>query len=276
MPTNNQNTSSSDQDPMQDLLQAVQSAAERHWRHLLVVLLAIIAVLLGYHNWRSRKDAELAETWRALNQMPPIQSLRYQQDRQKRLDEVITKCKSILSERWDTSATPWVLLKLGNAQIQAERMLAADKTLATLQRDFPEHYAAKMAQTIRGGVKEDIKEYEKAARIYSEVARQQAGESDQWVDTGRAWEMAGKKKLALSAYDKILDDNSGLSLARFRRNIIIRTGELLPSLPPRPEPEKRPEGVESSADEDAKAPSPAQTKDEKTKGPPAPSESSSE
>ncbi len=244
----NHNRDSAEEDPMESILHAVQSAAQRHWRHVVVILLAVIAGLVGYQRWRSRSEAELAKTWQSLNKMPPVQSLRYQRNGKKRLDKVISQCKSLLSKRWSTSATPWVMLKLANAQTQADQLLAADKTLDSLHTDFPEHYATQMSAAIRGGIKEEIKEYERAASIYAGIARGQKGASSRWVDAGRAWELAGKEKRALSAYQKAMGEgNSTLSLARFRNNVISRTGELLPGLPPRPKPkdERKKDGASS-------------------------------
>jgi predicted negative regulator of RcsB-dependent stress response len=242
---------------MENIIHAVQSFAQRHWRHVMVILLVVIAGLVVYQRWRSKTDAELAKTWHTLNEMPPVQSLRYRRNGQKKLNNVISQCKSMLTERWTTSATPWMLLKLANAQTQAGRLRAADKTLKTLHTDFPEHYATQMSQAIRGGVKEEIKEYKQAARTYADLARRQKGDSSRWVDAGRAWELAGKKKRALSAYQKAMErSDSPSSLARFRHTVISRTGELLPALPPRPQKKDKSEDGKSPLRLKREAPSP--------------------
>lgn len=263
----NRNHRTSEDGSLHELQEAIHDYAQQYWRHVLVALLSVAVVLVGYHSWRKTRRTERAQTWQKLNELPPLSSLMFRQDRVEQQRKIIEQCKDLLTNRWETPATPWVLLKLANAQLAAERTLAAHQTLQRLRRDFPDHYATRMASQVRAAVMEDMGNYEEAAQLYKQLAREGGKDSPFWVDTGRAWEMAGRREMAQDAYRKVasLDKAEGADqfpMASFRLKVLKQGGELLsppPEPPAPPGPKKQSEGGADAATPPGDAGSPAPT-----------------
>ncbi|MFW6044541.1 MAG: tetratricopeptide repeat protein [Planctomycetota bacterium] len=203
----------------------------RHYgRHVLVVLIVAIAVLIGYHNWHQTRHEQKAATWKELGQLPNIQTLDSSEDKGEELQKIEQTCTQILTERWETDATPWVMLKLARVRIASDNIEAARETLQTLLEDYPQHQASEMASRMLAGVMEQLGEYKQAARLYETLVERQ-DDTDFWMDAGRAWEMAGDRDRALDAYDEFLETNDDSPVASFRYARLKNGAELL-SPPP--------------------------------------------
>lgn len=242
-PTNPRGQHPPADDFLENLYEQVHDYTQRYWRHVLVVVLAIIVVLMGYQSYTTRLRTEEAQTWNQISDLPALNQLMFRRDREKQHQQIIDSCKKMLSKRWQSGATPWVLLKLANVQLAADRLGAARETLDRLNRDYPNHYATGMATKTRAALLEDMRRYEEAANLYAKLARNAGEGSPLWVDAGRARELAGDKDGAIEAYAEVVEatgQENGAEFPRagFRYDILNSGG---PLLPPPPEPPAAPE-----------------------------------
>jgi tetratricopeptide (TPR) repeat protein len=253
-----------DSDSLEQLYEQVHDYVVTYWRHMLVVVLAIIVALMGYQSWRNRLRAEEARTWRRLGELPALNALMFRRDSEKQQQQIIETCKEILGKRWQTSATPWVLLKLANAQLASKRLGAARETLQRLNRDYSDHYATRMATKAQATLLEDLRRYKEAAALYTRMAKNADEHSPFWLDAGRARELAGDKEGALAAYEKLLKtaQNGNFPEARFRYKLLAGDGPMLSPPPEPPAPPKPAETGSSPESEGLPLPGPEQAPSE--------------
>mgnify|MGYP006292662791 CR=1 FL=1 len=109
------------QDPLHQAWEWFSEHGEQYVRPALIGLVVLIGGLLLYRSYRNKYAAERVQTWQQISELPPLpSSLMRQENPEAAREKIIRQCRQILSERWNTRATPWVLLKLGNAQLAAQ------------------------------------------------------------------------------------------------------------------------------------------------------------
>ena len=211
---------------------------QRHGRRVLMVTAAALVVLLAYRGYRNKAGKEQVESWKELATLTAVQDVFLEPEEANRLlMEVIRGCEAILDRHWKSDATPWVLLRLANAQRLAGFHKHALETYRRLEKEHPSHYATSFAALNLAGVLEDMGRFEEAARAYEALARQGGENSVFWVDAGRSWEMAGNRDAAVRAYQGVAD-KEGFALAAYRLESLTAGKPLLTPPSPALEPEE--------------------------------------
>jgi len=190
-------------DVFENFLERSSQFVQQYWRHGIMIVAVIVLVLLGYRAYTHKGTLELAQTADQLNALPMVGPQMWGPDPDEAARAAIAGCKQILSTRWETDATPWVLLKLANAQRSLGLHDEALKTYDRLRREHETHQATRLAAAPRAATLEDARRYEEAALAYEGLAGQQGNSSAHWVDAGRAWELAHNREAAIEAYSKL-------------------------------------------------------------------------
>jgi len=165
-------------------------------------------------------------------------------------EAAIKQCRAILADEPETSATPWVLLKLGGLLAAKQEWAQAAETFERLIRDYPESEAARIARPSLCATLEAMGRYKEAAEAYQKLADQ--GRSHYLLDVGRCRELAGDAEAARRAYSALDDSDAPAELRALARARLgqIAEGRLLtpPPEPKRPKEDEKPaEAAEKSA-----------------------------
>jgi len=229
-----QRAASSGEEILERLLPRLRQAAERYGLYVGAVLVAVLVGLLVHQGYRNRLRREKAAMWQALWEMPPVPPAAEDEDSRRLLEQVVARCQEMLRRGWGTDATPWLLLKLANAQRALGRLEEAAASYRRLLEQYPNHEAGRLAAEGNAAVLEQKGDYEAAARAYEEMAR--PGGPQFWVDAGRSWELAGEREAAISAYRRAVKtpgsaDSQAGKLAAWRLSE-LELGKPLLSSPP--------------------------------------------
>jgi tetratricopeptide (TPR) repeat protein len=233
----------SDHEVLLNLVDRASDFLKKNGLHILVAVLviALAAVLLRTAYFRRVAQANIA--WSVLAALPESPAL---SDDLTMGDPAgaagerqngIAECRRLL-EGPETSATPWLLYKLGNLQAAARDWESAVSAYERLLRDYPDSGAADAAQAAMATALEDAGDYRRAAPAYERAASVVA---DLYlVDAGRAWELAAEAASAERCYNAALAAGldprlEELVTGRLRE---VREGNLLSAPPPRPVPDE--------------------------------------
>jgi len=238
--------SRSREDIFERLLARARQAAGRYGAYALAAALVLVVALLVHHNYRARLRREQARAWQELSEMPGLSPNDGTPEWQEQTRQIISRCKSMLADRWETDATAWVLLKLANAQRAAGELEDALQSYRRLRQEYEGHYAATLTGPNVAGLLEEMGRYREAAAAYEEIAREQGGRSRLWLDAGRSWELAGEREAAIRAYRQIAGsadeaDNEAAAIAAGRLDDLEAGRPLLEPPPPRPARQTEPE-----------------------------------
>ena len=237
----------SGEETLANILTQARRLLERHGRSILIVAAAALVVLLGYRGYRNKARSEQAESWEALAALPSMQHAFLAPDEADRLlTETIQGCTAILDRHWKTDATPWVLLRLANAQRSVGLQQEALETCRRLEDEYPSHYVTSIAAPNRAGLLEEMGRFEEAALAYEALARLQQEGSTFWLDAGRNWEMDNDRDAAVRAYQMIADKEE-LALAASRLKGLTAGKPLLVAPPPAPSTEIVPPDEQAGA-----------------------------
>jgi tetratricopeptide (TPR) repeat protein len=217
---------------------------QRYWRHLLITLAVIVAALFVYYGWHSKSIEEENRAWHELSQMPAFLPGRLQALPDDTKSEVVEKCKALLEGGWETSATPWLYLKLAIAQIELGRLKQAAQTFDQLKERYQKHPAYSFASSVHALALEQTGRYMEAAELYRSLAEERKNESVLlWNNAARCMEFAGERDKAQQYYQYAIEDDDSLATFPATARIIkyrlhaIRRGDSLLSPPPNITPE---------------------------------------
>jgi len=230
----------------QDVVESILAELKQFWqeygRVVIVAAVVLVAIMLGYRAYRGRLDRDEMSTWQELSRLERMAfaAASPAKDAQERYGAIIKSYQQILDSRWKTDATPWVMLKLADAQYKAGLMPGAVSTYYRLLDEYPDSVAAPMARPALAVALEDMGRYVEAAKLYEELARTEGGSSGYLLDAARSLELAGRTALAEQHYRELLRASSEQSpyvaeMAAFRLRQLEKGNPL--TLPPAPPPE---------------------------------------
>jgi len=217
------------------LLEQVTGFLRRRWRLISPSVVAVVVLATVFYAYHNKLLVEETQSWREaapillLTDLMGMGGSRAAEVHR----EVVQACRSILESRWRTSATPWVLLKLANAEYALGRLNDAVETYETLLAEHRAAPASTMARPSYAALLEDLGRYDEAAQVYEALAEDEQGISRFWIDAGRSRELALKKDLAQKNYRRFLDSNGAAGLRKLARARLrfLEEGRMLPAYP---------------------------------------------
>ena len=262
---------------LQRFLERYREPLRRYGRYVVVGLLAALLALLVYRQYRVKALSEQAKSWEMLGELPMTgMPAMNPGDAAQIHSSVIAPCEKLLQERWETDATPWILLKLCGARQSAGLYEEVLEACRQLQERFPDHYAASLAERYRAAALEQSGHYERAAEAYEKVASEPEGSLHFWLEAGRCWELAGQREAARHAYHQLTgspeaQQTAFVGIAESRLKRVATNEEPLFSLPPAPGPEEVREAEDTPVDS-SEQPDAGPVETEPAGGEPAPQE----
>ncbi len=223
----------------------------RFWRPVAAVVVILVAGFLVYQNYAVRRDTHFKATWKALSELPRVHPMMSEEQREEQLRDVIEECRRLLAEQWKTRATPWVLLRLGNAHLKLGEPEAAAVAFDRVKEEYKNHHVYHLALPNLAVSLEQVGDHDEAAGIY-EILISEEPDNPFWaVAAGRNYELAGDRDAAINAYRKAVRKAADKEVARhklevvdFRVSVLEREGDLLQALPEPLEPLPGPEDIQ--------------------------------
>ncbi len=212
----------------------------RYRRHLLIAAAGVLLLLFGIQNYRSTARTERTESWRALSEvrgiLPPPDAADPEAARARL---AVDAYRRILDERWETDATPWVILEMAMAQSKAGDRQGALASYGRLYEEYEGHFAALFGRAGYAPALDDEGRIEEAVAAYERLASARGDDSLFWLDVGRGLELAGDREGAMGAYERIAraepEGADGASARAAWRLNRLKAGEpLLGPVPPEP------------------------------------------
>ena len=195
-------------DPVDRVFQTLREYFHEYGRIALGACLAAVLLVVGIQLYQGRHTAEDSGTWSSLSTLDKYtygSAMQQNSNQGQALSEVIKSCEEILDKRWETSATPWVWLKLANARSEAGRMTEAVAAYRTLMEKYPKSEAARMAEPALAGTLEEMGRYEEAAAEYEKLAEKR-DRPDLWFDVARTYQLAGDFPKAQTYYERAKEE----------------------------------------------------------------------
>ncbi|MHC4591653.1 MAG: tetratricopeptide repeat protein [Planctomycetota bacterium] len=222
------------------LLAQARAFLLRNGLHIaLVVCLLLLAVVVAKTH-ALRRTTRTLKQWEAIGANPEIAAYLYgPENAAMALERAIQQCRAILAEEPETTATPWVLLKLANLYASGQQWVRARSTYQKLMDEYAGTAAAAAAAGGLAVALEELKDYGGAGDMYERLAEN--GPLRYLLDAGRSRELAGDAPGAEANYKRLLDSQAS---DRLRSLAEARLAELAQGRLLGPPPEmKRPEPV---------------------------------
>jgi len=247
------------------VLKALNRLKKFLWANALHVALIIAIIALGVTGARyyiARRETTDIQAWQTLALLPDASLMMMQQEEKAAAirGEAISACRDILDNASGTTATPWVLLRLGGLLAEEGKWESALTTYRRLLRNYRGTSAAKTAMPAYAAALEETGSYAEAASIYADLAAD--GQEVFLLDAGRCRELSGEPELAAAEYRRLTDTSAPERLRDMARTRLaaLEDGRIL-SLPPEPK-EPKESGIEDAPETpgppaEAEAPGPA-------------------
>ena len=243
MPKNRPPEEPTEEDILGHLTERLWPFLVRNALHIAVAVCLVMVAIIGYKTLALRREARALSQWAEVGAAPEIAAYFYGPEAASELrQEAVKSYERILDEGARTTATPWVMLKLGNLRAVGGDWQGAADAYRRLLKKYPENPAAGPARCGLAAALDQLGQYGEAAALYEQVAR--SGQPMFFVDAGRCRELASDAQAAQAAYRRALEEPT---LAQDQRSIAqdrlaaAERGELLtppPAVKPLPqEPE---------------------------------------
>ncbi len=224
-----------DEDMLGRVLEKLQAFLLRNGLHILIVAGLIVISVLAVRLLALHRRARAVSQWAAVGRLsqtsflmlyPPEQAAQVRQS-------ALAQCSNIIDTEKRTSATPWILLEMGNLFASGEQWSEAANTYRRIVEQYPGEPAAEMARDGLAVALEATAQYGEAAGLYERLA--EAGAAPYLIDAGRCRELAGDVAGARAAYEKAIKADLAEDLRALAEARLVKLEAGQP-LPPPPEP----------------------------------------
>ncbi|HHT9125213.1 MAG TPA: tetratricopeptide repeat protein [Candidatus Brocadiia bacterium] len=186
----------------------------------IVVGLAFIvtmAIPTGIWIFKAKKKTASEYTWYRMSQINnELLAAEQLGEHEKALSETIEAYIDIKTNQAATDATPWLLLRLGNAQCDARKFDNAIETYREFIKKYPQHSAVSLVRLSLGYAYEEKGMMQEALQQFKEIA----GEDNLFIktqralDMGRCHEKLGSTDMAKKAYNEVIELSPNSDTAR--------------------------------------------------------------
>ncbi len=185
-----------------------------------IIVAFIIAIPSGIWVFNVKKKSASEYTWYRMSQInSELLAAEQPNDYDKRISETIGAYIDIKTNQTTTDATPWLLLRLGNAQYDNRKFDDAIETYRELIKKYPHHPAVSLVRLSLGYAYEEkglMQEALSALGGFKEVT----GEDNPFIktqralDMGRCYEKLGSTDMAKKAYNEVIGLSPGSDASR--------------------------------------------------------------
>lgn len=220
-------------DVLAHILEQVKVFLLKNGLHLAVVIGVVLVGFVAYRTYTLRHTTQSLSQWETIGDLSETSFLfMYQPAEAADLRQsAIRQCRQIIENQPETSATPWLLLKLANLLVSGEEWSEAAQIYKRLTAEYGNEIAATWAPQGLAVALEGMGQYDEAAAIHEKLGAD--GRPAHLLHAGRCRELAGDVEGATHAYRKVLDPDvpEDLRQVAAARLAELAAGKLL-SAPP--------------------------------------------
>ena len=185
-----------------------------------IIVAFIIAIPVGILVFNAKKKSASEYTWYRMsqinNELLAAEQSSASGGQDKALSGTIDAYIDIKTNQAATDATPWLLLRLGNAQYDNSKFDDAIETYRELIKKYPHHPAVSLVRLSLGYAYEEKGLLQDALQQFKEIK----GEDNPFIKTqralgmGRCYEKLGQAEMAKKAYNEVIELSPGSDAAR--------------------------------------------------------------
>lgn len=178
------------------------------WIGIGIVL--IIAIAVPVFLYKQKKNNDFSEAWSRIWRIS-FETVAAQQEepekRAKSIDSFINEYTFLKNNLSTTSATPWLLLELGNTQYNAGKYNEAILTFKEFTEKFSEHSLVHTVRQSLGYAYEEEGRVEEALEQFKQIDADVGAafmKAQAKLDAGRCYEKSGQLESAVTEYKDII------------------------------------------------------------------------
>jgi len=228
-------------------MEKVKAFLLKNGLHMILIVGIVAVAVLGLRILSLRRTTRVLTQWDAVSSYPELTSILYGTQNVGTLREIAVKqCQAILETGQKTTATPWVMLKLGDLYTFGDEWAAAEEAYRRLISEYPQSQAAGWAKPALAVCTEQLGKYADAATAYEQLA--EGGAAQHLYDAGRCRELSGDLTGAEADYRKLLTKEPAKELREETEGRLTALAQGRPlTAPPElklPKPAPKPEAPE--------------------------------
>ena len=182
-----------------------------HWLKIVIGIIIIIAVSVPTFLYRQKRNNDFDEVWSRIWRINYEIAVAQQDEPEKKaeaVEEFINEYTFLKDNLSTTSATPWLLLELGNTQYNAKKYDAAILTYKEFIKKFGKHSLAPIIRQSLGYAFEEKGQLKEAVEQFEKIATDAEAtflKAQVKLDAGRCNEKLGQLSSAITAYKDVIN-----------------------------------------------------------------------
>lgn len=175
-----------------------------------------MAIPTGIWIFKAKKKSASEYTWYRMSQINSELLAAEQTAQDKALSETINAYTDMKTHQATTDATPWLLLRLGNAQYDARKFDDAIETYRELIKKYPHHPNVSLVRLSLGYAYEEKGLLQDALQQFKEIKEGDNPfiKTQRALGMGRCHEKLGQTEMAKKAYNDVIELSPDSNVAR--------------------------------------------------------------
>ncbi|ODS33970.1 MAG: hypothetical protein SCARUB_00840 [Candidatus Scalindua rubra] len=197
---------------------------ENKW-FIIIGFIILIAAGIPTYLYKQKKNNDFNKVWSRVFQLNYEVAVAQQEGPEKKTEALkgaINEYTFLKNNLSTTSATPWLLLELGNAQYKVKKYDEAISTYKEFINRFYKHHLTPVVRQSLGYVFEEKEQLKDAIEQFEIIAKDPEStyiKAQAKLDTGRCYEKLGQLNSAVAVYKDVIDflpESSWAKMAKYR------------------------------------------------------------
>jgi tetratricopeptide (TPR) repeat protein len=182
-----------------------------NWLKIAIGIIIVIAVSVPAFLYRQKRNNDFYEVWSRIWRINHEVAIAQQEEPEKKAEVIegsINEYTFLKDNLSTTSATPWLLLELGNTQYNAKKYDEAILTYKEFTKRFGNHTLTPIIQQSLGYAFEENGQLKEAAEQFEKIATETEAtfvKAQAKLDAGRCNEKLGQLSSAIGAYKDVIN-----------------------------------------------------------------------
>ncbi len=182
-----------------------------NWLKIVIVIIIVIAAGVPAYLYRQKRNNDFNEVWSRIWRINYEIAVAQQEEPEKKaeaIEDFINEYIFLKNNLSTTSATPWLLLELGNTQYNAKKYNEAILTYKEFIKRFGEHTLVPIVRQSLGYALEENGQLKEAVEQFEKIATHTDAtflKAQVKLDAGRCNEKLGQLSSAIAAYKDVIN-----------------------------------------------------------------------
>jgi TolA-binding protein len=182
-----------------------------------LIVALLIAIPTGVWMFTEKRRSASEYTWHRMSQINDELHAAEESELKDVLSESIEAYIDIKTNQSTTDATPWLLLRLGNAQYDAGKFDGAIETYREVIKKYPNHFTIPLARLSLGYAYKEKGMLKDALQQFEEIKKTEELpfiKTQRALDMGLCYEKLGSTDMAKKAFNEAIELSPGTDAAR--------------------------------------------------------------